>query len=454
MKLNLIPEVFVPETGCFIKAATYFDDQDDRQKDEVHTKRRELLRAKRNGQKLWVCAMCQEPVYIAGGLGRTKRRAHFKHFVDTPRCPYQTHSNLDQETIRKIKYNGAKESPVHRETKETLADLLERDPLVSGKVDIEKTFFHQDHGKEWRRPDITCDWNDLRLVLEIQISSDFLDVIVGREDFYRKQGVFILWVFNKLDPDQYTTKDIYVGNQKNCFIFNERVKALSREAGILTFECHFKRPRLSQGKIVDEWKSQDVTLKDLTFDRNRMQAFWHDYDQAENRLQRAMLLGEFETYWCHERTKIDSEASAAKNMRFEKAFHAQFGIELGWTKSKAANVLDALYDIRNTPTTKADQIVSNRNSNLFSVIDTMFNSRKPFLWVVLWALNVFDHRDNFKNRPAFINKMALYKAASNNRDEAYRREQAFDPLFKILFPQLAPHLEKETEWYPESNCHV
>lgn len=118
LRSNLIPEVFVPETGCFIKAAEYFDGQDERHVDEVHAKRRELLRAKRKGEKLWVCAMCQEPIYIASGLGLTKRRAHFKHFVDTPRCPYQTHNKLPTETIRRIKYNGAKESPLHRDMKE------------------------------------------------------------------------------------------------------------------------------------------------------------------------------------------------------------------------------------------------------------------------------------------------------------------------------------------------
>lgn len=446
MRPNLIPEVFVPETGCFINAAEYFDDQDERQKDEVHASRRELLRAKRKGQKLWVCAMCQEPIYIAGGLGLTKRRAHFKHFVDTPLCPYQTQRNLNPETIRRIKYNGAKESPLHHNMKDTLAGLLERDQLVSGPVDVEKTFFHQDHGREWRRPDIACAWKDLRLVLEIQISSDFLDVIVGREDFYRGQGVFILWVFNRLNPEQYTTKDIYVGNQKNCFIFNERVKALSKETGILTFECHFKRPRLSSGEIVDKWESRDITLKDLTFDQNRMQAFWHDYDQAELELRRAKLLCDFEAYWCRERIKLDSLTITAKNIKYEAAFHALFNIEKGWTRSKAANVLDALYAIRDTPAAKAGQVISNRNSNLFSLVDTMFNSRKPFLFVVLWALKEFGHRDNFKNRIAFKNKVIQYKSARKNRDQAFRREQEFDPLFKILFPQLVPALGKETEW--------
>lgn len=447
MRPNLIPEVFVPQTGLYIKADAYFDEQDERQKDLVHAQRRELLRAKRKGQKLWVCALCQEPIYIAGGLGRTRRRAHFKHFVDTPRCPYQTRSGLDPETIRRIKYNGAKESPLHRDMKENLAALLREDPAVSGEVQVEKTFFHQDHGKEWRRPDVACTWNGLGLVMEIQISSDFLEVIVGREDFYREQGVFILWVFNKLDPNQYTTKDIYVGNQKNSFVFNERVKGLSVKTGVLTFECHFKRPTIDKGKIVDVWQSRDVTLRDLIFDRERMQVFCHDYDQAERILEQSKLLADFERYWCRVRPTLDAEEIdiPSQDWLYEKQFKILCDIEPGWVRSNAAKVLDVLYAIRDTPSEKAGQLVGNYRINLFAVVDVMFNSRKPFLWAVLWALDVYGHGNGFRSRPAFKSKVSQYKAAKKNRDSAYRRETRYDPLFKVLFPQLASKLDIEAD---------
>lgn len=448
MRANLIPEVFVPETGRYIKATDYFDEQDERQKDVVHTQRRELLRARRKSQRLWVCALCQEPVYIAGGLGRTRRRAHFKHFVDTPRCPYQSRSGLDPETIRRIKYNGAKESPLHRHMKNTLAALLEKDPAVSGEVQIEKTFFHQDQGTTWRRPDVACTWNGLGLVLEIQISSDFLDVIVGREDFYREQGVFILWVFNRLDPDQYTTKDIYNGSQKNVFVFNERVQALSEATGVLTFECHYKRPTLEKRKIVDVWEWQDITLQELTFDQERMQAFWHDYDRAESDLQKIRLRADFEHYWCHERPTLNAEIDdiPRRDREFEQQFKSLWGVAPGWPGSKAAKVLDALYAIRNTPPGNAGHVVANSRINLYATIDVLFNTRKPFLYLTLWALREYGHGECFRGRPAFENKVARYRQAIAERDLAYRRDTQYDPLFKRLFPELAPRLDIETAW--------
>lgn len=448
LKPNLIPEVLVPESGRYIKASVYFDEQDERQKDAVHVQRRELLRAKRKGLKLWVCALCQEPIYIAGGLGRTRRRAHFKHFVDSPRCPYQTRSGLDLETIRRIKYNGAKESPLHRDMKAAMASLLERDPAVSGEVRVEKTFFHQDQGKMWRRPDIAYTWNGLGLVMEIQISSDFLDIIIGREDFYREQGHFILWVFSQLEIDQFTTKDIYVGNQKNCFVFNERARALSEETGVLTFECHYKRPQLDQGKIVDTWECRDITLQDLTFDQERMQAFCHDYDRAERDLQRVILLAEFEKYWCQERPFLDAETDDIPgwDRAFESRFETLYNIAPGWAKSKTAKVLDILYAIRKTPAGNAGRLVANSKINLFAAIDVMFNSRKPFLYPILWALKVYGHGESFRGRPAFNNKVALYRQAIEDRDQAYRRETRYDHLFSVLFPELTHRLAIKTAW--------
>jgi competence CoiA-like predicted nuclease len=442
MRLNLIPEVFDPATGGFIAAAEYFDEEDEHQKDVIHIQRRELLRAKRKGEKIWVCALCQEPVYIAGGLGQTRRRYHFKHFIDTPPCPYQTRGTLDQATIRKIKYNGAKESPLHRDMKTALAALLERDPAVNGEVQVEQTFFHQDQGKVWRRPDVACAWNDLRLVMEIQISSDFVDVIVGREDFYREQGVFILWIFNKLDPAQFTARDISVGNQKNCFVFNERVKILSEKTGVLTFECHYKRPTAEQGQIIDVWECRDVTLRDLTFDQERMQAFCHDYDRAERELQLSTLLKDFERYWCRERPRLNAELvdTSGRDWLYEERFETLCGIEPGWSRSKVAKVINVLYAIRNTPAEKASQPVENYRVNLFALVNVMFESRKPFLWVLLWALEVYGHGDSFRGRIAFKNKVAQYKNAAKDKDPAYQRQTRYDPLFKLLFPQLVDKL--------------
>lgn len=108
-------------------------------------------------------------------------------------------------------------------------------------------------------------------------------------------------------------------------------------------------------------------------------------------------------------------------------------------------MLDALYTIRDTPAEKAGQLVGNYRINLFALVDVVFNSRKPILWVVLWALDEYRHRDGFKNRPAFNNKVDQYRKGRKNRDPVYQRETQYDPLFKLLFPQHGPKLDIKTD---------
>lgn len=436
MRENLIPEVFDLVDGRDICANRYFNNLDDRRRDEIHSMRRELVRARRNGQKLWVCALCQGPVYIAGGLGRTKRRSHFRHFVDSPRCPYQTRGKLDKETIRRIKYNGAKESSLHHWMKESLASLLQ-DDLKVADLAVEKTFFHQDGGRNWRRPDIACSWQGIRIILEIQISSDFVDVIVGREDFYRGQGVFILWVFNKFDTEKFTVRDIYVGSQKNCFIFNDRTLALSLDRGALTFECHYEEPVVANGEIIDEWHEIDVTLEDLTFDQDRMQGFWFDYELAEKKHLQEKLLVQMEEYWCGQREALEVESRAPWDKHFEEEIAELFGVDPGWARYDVVKILSALYSLQKGQ-------VFNYDLNLFGLVDTMLTHRKPFTFVVLGAIHVFGHWEAFKDRPAFTRKLDMYGVAKRKRDPTYRREKRFDSLFVAIFPELGGWQKTET----------
>lgn len=417
-----IPEIFDPSSGEYHSADVLFGQDPD----TIHTWRRELRLAKRRDEPLWVCSLCQEPVFIAGGCGTDKRRHHFKHYRDIPLCPYQTRDGLDADTIRRIKYNGAKESPLHRELKEFLRDMLELDPDAFN-IMVEQTHFHQDGGRVWRRPDVATNWRDRKIVFEIQISTDFLTVILGREEFYHSQEIFLLWVFNQFSPDQFTTRDIYVGNQKNLYVLTERTKELSLQNKILTFECHYKVPYLLDGQIVDRWQSQDVCLKDLTFDKEKMQIIWNHYDEQVSSLSRDSLRSRFERYWCNDRPAMDMDSRNHRDELFKREFAKLFTAPNIW-HTGLENFLYALYSLR-------DQTPVYYKMNLFGIVDNALNSRKEFTHALLWALHIYGHSDAFRDRPAFKSKVEKYKAGKD-ADPKYKRNKDFDPLFAFLFPDL------------------
>lgn len=439
-----VEEVFEPSTGRYISAADYFSGKD---RETIHEKRRELESARKNGTPLWVCAMCQEPIYIGGGEGKDKRQRHFRHFTFNPNCEYQQKKRLPKETARKIKYNGAKESPLHWEMKHFIAKVLRCDLKVLEDPRIEETFFKKDGGREWRRPDVACDRDDKTLVFEVQISTDFLDVIMGRENFYRSQGVFIFWVFDELRPDQFTTIDIYVGNQRNAFILSKRTKELSEQKGQLVLECHYKEPYLDGQKIKECWKVRDVTLDDLTYDTETMQAYWYPYEEKRKDLEVHSLRKEFEHYWWDVRETLSVEDREFLDIGFEERFTNTWNVPEQSIRSPLAMVFDVLYSLKKGESIRPKQ-------NLLHLTNVTLETRKQFSFRILWAVGTFGYKPEFMNKPSFEKKARkAWDAVKNNQDEVieslkgekkreahHMEDSRYDQLIFGLFPEILSHV--------------
>jgi hypothetical protein len=54
---------------------------------------------------------------------------------------------------------------------------------------------------EWRKPDVRATYNDVNIAFEIQLSTTYLDVIVGRRQFYLEQGGLLFWIFALFDNE-------------------------------------------------------------------------------------------------------------------------------------------------------------------------------------------------------------------------------------------------------------
>lgn len=87
-----------------------------------------------------------------------------------------------QRQIAAMKYNGAKESLLHRQMKLWLVESL----YASGQfTDIRQEKRWQGTiTSEWRKPDVRAVFGGTPIAFEIQLSTTFLDVIVERRRFY------------------------------------------------------------------------------------------------------------------------------------------------------------------------------------------------------------------------------------------------------------------------------
>jgi Family of unknown function (DUF6035) len=279
MNIRTIESVLNKEDGSEISADIFFQ----KSEKELFTYRRELQEAiKGIRQPLFVCYYCHQLVKLNGG-GYSKKILHFAHQKDSDFCDIKTNTKYTFYEINRIKYNGAKESRLHLETKKIISELLELNKDFSN-IQVEKALKSKNN-LEWKKPDISADYKEIKLVFEIQLSTTFLSVIVDREHFYQENQTFILWVFRNFEIEEFkqrfTEKDVFYSNNRNAFVLNDEAIKLSQLNNNLYFLCYYQKPIIEDLEITYSWESEYVCFDQLTFDNNDYKIFFFDVEKAE-----------------------------------------------------------------------------------------------------------------------------------------------------------------------------
>lgn len=275
MKLRNMPSVFLTMHDLHLDANEFLDNCSD---EDFFKFRREIEEARKKFP-IALCSVCYQSVVLRGDAHRTKFFAHTKNSAD---CPIKTTTNLTEDELRALKYNGQKEGVAHKTNKEKIAKLLLLDDLFEDDVKVEATFRQENHvgiAKEWRRPDISCvlKYSNIPLVIELQVSTTFLDVIINREAFYRRNGVYILWVFISFDPDKFTTLDIAYGNFANVFVFDAEAKSESEKFQKLMLKCYYRKPHITELNTISYvWECELVDFNILSFEEERKKVYYKD----------------------------------------------------------------------------------------------------------------------------------------------------------------------------------
>jgi competence CoiA-like predicted nuclease len=293
-----IKEVLDLRTGEIIEADAFFN----KSEQDVFVLRRELQDAiQGHKQPVFVCCYCKQLVKINGGiLHRFKQSLHFAHLKDSSECPIKTGSRFTEEEIRRIKYNGAKESQLHIATKEQIAHLLrlkaDADKTISG-ITVDTIYKSEQISKEWRKPDVRLFYKKVHLVFEIQLSTTFLSVIAEREHFYRSNSMFIVWVFKSFsleaEQQRFSQKDIFYLNNNNVFVFDESAISKSGDQNTLFFHCYYKRYYLDNDLVEEQWNDAYVTLDNLTFDEKTKRCYYHDSEGEKERLESEVMMASY-----------------------------------------------------------------------------------------------------------------------------------------------------------------
>lgn len=289
-KKYTIEELFEFKSGNYIKVVDFFkkyDKNNDEDHDELIKLRTKLESAiQKKSEPLYGCWCCRGFAALRA-VKSDKRNIYFKA-VHYHNCKVKTKSQLSKEQIKRIKYNGQQESPLHLTLKHKIADLLslESENVNNILIDKPRKLSTDDSSKEWKRPDIFAHYNQngltLKIAFELQLSTTFLDVIVSRQDFYRRDKSFILWIFHEFSVEREKQRlmqlDIVVSNNMNAFVLNKEAIEKSDSEKKLVLHCFYKFYKREDLIITSSMKEEFVRLSDLTFN-NEYKVFYFDSEK-------------------------------------------------------------------------------------------------------------------------------------------------------------------------------
>ena len=199
-------------------------------------------------------------------------RLHFKHEPKADFCELKD-SNLspeENEIFSEILF--AKESQRHKDLKNKIgASLSNVQGVDKTSILIDSNFIIK--GSEKRKPDVYCKYLDKEIVFEIQLSNLSLRYILNRYNFYKKNGIYLIWILDNFDIHNQgqLERDIkYLVKHENFFHLDESTNDF-------TLICRYKQPFLTdRNQIRTPWIEKSVSLNQIKFDNENHQIYYFD----------------------------------------------------------------------------------------------------------------------------------------------------------------------------------
>jgi len=246
--------------------------------DYIHL-RHEVRSRNRKGDSRYLCDICGTRLELTCTKNELDEHTFFFRHQKDPgldKCPIKSNCNLTKEQILRNQYAFKKESKPHIEMKEKLGAIIRS--YIDPEVIVDSKFIKDKFGdSERRKPDVLFK-NKLRdIVLEIQLNNTFLSVIEEREAFYAKNQISLVWIFRYFNPDEFqsiSTKDIYVPNYNNAFVFDEKAEQESHNRKTLCLNVYYKNYEIEEDAIKEEWLNQIIEVDQLEFSSDTHRPFF------------------------------------------------------------------------------------------------------------------------------------------------------------------------------------
>ncbi|RZK40317.1 MAG: hypothetical protein EOO90_15495 [Pedobacter sp.] len=350
---------------------------------EIFKLRSQIQEQVHKKRAVYICIFCKQSIGIRGHINR--KDYYLTHTFRSDDCIIKTNHHLTEEQIRCVKYNGEKESDLHNHLKNQIAHYLELDDKIIA-VHTEKVFKDLAISKEWKKPDVMAELADKKIAFELQLSTTFLSVIVGRTIFYRDRGIFLIWIFPNFSLDshlqQFTQKDVYYNNSFNVYVFDEDAQQNSKNENRLVLKCYYKCFTIKNNNIQEKWVSAFIGIDEMNYDTEKMELFFYDSIKEKEILTK--LLAE----QIDEQIILDQEKAATY-----KAYHALKYLREFYRNDVEPIPRSVEFPLQHIDTAREIEIFNKEigfNGNKINVISNLFQSgTKPnFLQLVCEQDNI------------------------------------------------------------------
>lgn len=446
-----ITEIFSTRSNSFIDAKRFIASH---RYGRLVRNRVIIREAMHRGEPRVLCARCFKPIYLIASVNKA---FSFRHAIEDGSCPAITRGELSQDQIRVLKYNGAREGEPHKQTKALIERTLHADPRVAD-VFKEKRWSAADDPLTYRRPDVRARFNGTALAFEAQLNTTFLDVVVGRREFYRHEGALLVWVLRWFEPHyrRMTEDDILFRNNSNVLVVTEETARASEAAGRAMFLCWYSEPYLAGEAVCERWGSRLVAIDELHFDLDQQQCYWFDHDAELERLRAEVKRARVE----RERQDAERLAAASAELRQETLFFLEHcGQRPSWDRDATRGwraILDRLracgvevprdypHDEDNFDTivsalasARAGRPIGFGWKKLVEIAHHLAEYHKDMLPPFFWALDAYGNRPLFKEQDrsgAWARKAARI---AQEPQELYRPHTRWEIAIRFLFPEIA-----------------
>ncbi|MEQ1515129.1 MAG: DUF6035 family protein [Usitatibacteraceae bacterium] len=381
----------------------------------------------------FVCAECFTPVYLISRAA--ERRFHFRHVLEDGRCSAHTRGALSQDEINARRYNGVKEGPRHRQMKAWLVRSLRADHRFSN-IAVERRWFGAIKGA-WRQPDISAEWNGIRIAFEIQLSTTFLDVIVGRREFYLAEGGLLFWVFANFDTEgrRLLQDDVFFNNNQNAFLVTRETVDRSRIANRLHLECVWADPTQTAEPSLQR---ELIAFENLTLDLEGQRVFFFDHDQVVAKQRAAYATNwkaardAFEAWWL---TAPHGKRPDGRGYGDVRSAAAKSGFAMPISlQSLPLQLLNMLYSA------KHGRVIGWGFKSFIEVAHRVAIGYKPHLLLFREALRVYARAEQIKREDhtgKWRDKVKQYTSEIQNGNADYTSDDTYLELVRFLFPEIS-----------------